>query len=207
MADIRNDPSMEEILASIKRIIADDSAAAMNAPRTRGGRGQATQADAEVPIPASMIRAIKGRQAKRPADEVLELTEEVAVVAVPAEAGNAAVDPAADAVPAVAAKDAAAAPATGKSISTGEAAMAAETDMGARTEPELISTATAEASRHAFAALSSSVIKPAGDEQTLEGLVREMLRPMLKEWLDARLPELVEGVVQREIARIAGRAL
>ncbi|MET0238935.1 MAG: DUF2497 domain-containing protein, partial [Sphingobium sp.] len=40
---------------------------------------------------------------------------------------------------------------------------------------------------------------------TLEGLVREMLRPMLKEWLDTRLPEMVEGLVKKEIDRIVGR--
>ncbi|WP_380875460.1 pole-organizing protein PopZ [Sphingomonas sp. DBB INV C78] len=174
MADVRNDPSMEEILASIKRIIADDSAAVMNPPRTRSVRPVATQADAEVPIPASMITPIRGSDA----DEVLELTE-----AVPAEpeakvAGPIALPQPANEVDAVSA------------------------------DPELISAATAEASRHAFEALSAKVAAPVPTaELTLEGMVREMLRPMLKEWLDQRLPELVEGVVQREIARIAGRTL
>ena len=53
------------------------------------------------------------------------------------------------------------------------------------------------------------VLKPQaeGDNNTLEGLVREMLRPMLKQWLDANLPELVEGMVAKEIARITGRSL
>jgi uncharacterized protein len=45
-----------------------------------------------------------------------------------------------------------------------------------------------------------------GSENTLEGLVREMLRPMLKDWLDGNLPDLVEQMVAREIARISGRA-
>jgi uncharacterized protein len=45
-----------------------------------------------------------------------------------------------------------------------------------------------------------------GSENTLEGLVREMLRPMLKDWLDGHLPDLVEQMVAREIARISGRA-
>lgn len=38
--------------------------------------------------------------------------------------------------------------------------------------------------------------------ETLEGLVRELLEPMLKGWLDANLPEIVEQMVAREIARI-----
>jgi cell pole-organizing protein PopZ len=39
-------------------------------------------------------------------------------------------------------------------------------------------------------------------ETSLEGLVRDMLRPMLKDWLDANLPALVETMVSREIERI-----
>jgi hypothetical protein len=42
-------------------------------------------------------------------------------------------------------------------------------------------------------------------ETSLEGLVREMLRPMLAEWLDKHLPGMVEKMVQAEIARIAGK--
>jgi uncharacterized protein len=36
-------------------------------------------------------------------------------------------------------------------------------------------------------------------------MVRDMIRPMLKEWLDARLPEVVEAMVAKEISRISGR--
>lgn len=42
-------------------------------------------------------------------------------------------------------------------------------------------------------------------ETSLEGLAREMLRPMLAEWLDKNLPGMVEEMVQAEIARIAGK--
>jgi len=42
-------------------------------------------------------------------------------------------------------------------------------------------------------------------ETSLEGMVRDMLRPMLAEWLDANLPGMVEKMVQTEIARIAGK--
>ena len=44
-----------------------------------------------------------------------------------------------------------------------------------------------------------------GGDNTLEGLVRSLLKPMLKEWLDARLPILVEEMVAKEIARITAR--
>ena len=53
--------------------------------------------------------------------------------------------------------------------------------------------------------LSKLVVKPeAPGSDTLEGLVREMLRPMLRDWLDQNLPSLVESMVAREIERITG---
>ena len=42
-------------------------------------------------------------------------------------------------------------------------------------------------------------------ETSLEGLTRELMRPMIAEWLDANLPGMVEEMVQAEIARIAGK--
>lgn len=69
----------------------------------------------------------------------------------------------------------------------------------------LVSGKAAKASKAALAALASVKLDPKADENTLDGLVREMLRPMLKEWLDANLPDLVERVVAREVARIIGR--
>ena len=76
----------------------------------------------------------------------------------------------------------------------------------AEAKPALVSDATAQASRSSLAALSALIVKPdvvGGD--TLEGLVREMLKPMLAEWLEARLPEVVERMVAQEIRRITDR--
>ena len=42
-------------------------------------------------------------------------------------------------------------------------------------------------------------------ETSLEGMVREMLRPMLADWLDTNLPPMVEQMVRDEIARVAGK--
>lgn len=69
----------------------------------------------------------------------------------------------------------------------------------------ILSPRTAEASRGALDALSRLVVKPdvAGSD-TLEGMVREMLRPMLRDWLDQHLPAMVETMVAREIDRITG---
>jgi len=69
----------------------------------------------------------------------------------------------------------------------------------------LVSGKAAKASKAALAALDSVRIDPSAGANTMDGLVREMLKPMLKEWLDANLPELVERVVAREVARIIGR--
>jgi len=69
----------------------------------------------------------------------------------------------------------------------------------------LVSGKAAKASKAALAALDSVRIDPGAGANTMDGLVREMLKPMLKEWLDANLPELVERVVAREVARIIGR--
>ena len=53
-----------------------------------------------------------------------------------------------------------------------------------------------------------SVTEPGPDgDSPIEAMVRDLLRPMLKEWLDANLPDLVEGMVAKEIARISGRGL
>lgn len=42
---------------------------------------------------------------------------------------------------------------------------------------------------------------------TIEDMVREELRPLLKEWLDTNLPTLVERLVRAEIERVVGRAV
>jgi cell pole-organizing protein PopZ len=44
-------------------------------------------------------------------------------------------------------------------------------------------------------------------EGPLEAVVREMLKPLLKDWLDRNLPDMVEALVTREIARITGQRL
>lgn len=69
----------------------------------------------------------------------------------------------------------------------------------------LLSQTAEQASKAALAALATLSIDARAEANTLDGMVREMLRPMLKQWLDANLPELVERIVAREIARLGGR--
>ena len=64
-----------------------------------------------------------------------------------------------------------------------------------------ISSATSAAVDSAFNALAETVLVQ--NARTLEDLVREMLRPMLKVWLDDNLPGLVERLVRAEIERVS----
>lgn len=65
----------------------------------------------------------------------------------------------------------------------------------------LMSSATSAAVDSAFNALAQTVL--VHNARTLEDLVREMLRPMLKVWLDDNLPGLVERLVRAEIERVS----
>ena len=65
----------------------------------------------------------------------------------------------------------------------------------------LISSATSAAVDSAFNALAETVLVQ--NARSLEDLVREMLRPMLKVWLDDNLPGLVERLVRAEIERVS----
>ena len=81
----------------------------------------------------------------------------------------------------------------------------------AEQDDALIGSAVRDAMRDNFATLamlSEPGAKPQivrSGETSLEGMVRDMLRPMLAEWLDTNLPDMVERMVKDEIARIAGK--
>lgn len=150
MGTASSEPSMEEILASIKRIIAEDEPGAF-------ARGRPLRA-----VPETEVEdAPEGALVAQPQEDVLELHEPIAEAPAPQ--------------PAVAPVD------------------------------PILSDRVAEASREKLEALSRLIVRPqvAGSD-TLEGLVREMLKPMLRDWLDQNLPQLVEQIVAREIARITG---
>jgi cell pole-organizing protein PopZ len=65
----------------------------------------------------------------------------------------------------------------------------------------LISGATMSAVDNAFNSLANTVL--GNNARTLEDLVKEMLRPMLKGWLDDNLPSMVERIVRAEIERVS----
>ena len=139
MGDMSREPSMEDILSSIRRVIARDEA------------------------PGSVREA---RLAEN--DDILDLQDEE--------------------------EDA-------------EAAPAAE---------ELVSAASADAARQSLEALTAAITPtvaaatvsaPTVAGRTMEDVVLDALRPMLKDWLDTNLPTLVEAMVAKEISRITGKRL
>lgn len=79
--------------------------------------------------------------------------------------------------------------------------------------PTLVSSNAADATRQSLEALNEAFANaPAGSippqpaPRTLDEVVMEALRPMLKQWLDSNLPPIVEAMVAKEIARITGRS-
>ena len=75
--------------------------------------------------------------------------------------------------------------------------------------PPLMDEDAAETSRHSLEQLSSvaATVPPPPAVNPLEEMVRDMLRPILKEWIDEHLPNVVNEHVKREISRITGRKL
>lgn len=67
----------------------------------------------------------------------------------------------------------------------------------------LLSREAATAAASAFGQLSAAVTQPRRDSPTLEDLARELLAPMLREWLDKNLPGIVQAAVRDEVERIS----
>ncbi len=219
----QHEPSMEEILASIRRIISEDGdapaeaapAAAAQAPTP--GVAPAAQAPMAPPpaapstqAAAPMVPPPVASAAVAPADnedDILMLTEEVEDAPTPPEAAPAVeadpftfeADPeppeAPMAPPPLAAQPAPPPPVAPAVDSSGRllsdtaaaASLAAMTELVTRShrEPQIESLPMGNANR------------------TLEDLTSELLRPILKSWLDENLPQIVERVVREEIGRLA----
>ena len=231
------EPSMEEILASIRRIIADDEA------KPPGSDKPAASAPAPKPavmtdIPPSKVPAVVAAAAKpaapppppaapppapaasatnsqddidallngldeatteeevrppQPDGEVFELTDDMAVPSVaPPQPSFQTIEPEDDLefTESAASKAIQRAPANDPSCTPPAPPL-----------PPILSQTTVSAVESAFNALAHTVLS--NNARTLENLVREMLRPMLKSWLDDNLPGLVERIVKAEIERVS----
>ena len=69
--------------------------------------------------------------------------------------------------------------------------------------PPILSGNSAQAVHSAFGKLADSVMNRAANERSVEDVTRELLRVMLKQWLDENLPAMVERMVREEIERVA----
>jgi cell pole-organizing protein PopZ len=186
----QQEPSMEEILASIRRIIAEDG---------------------DAPATAEAARH----------DEILELTEVVEEDGTVVSLTPGGKKPMLEPVPSVPPPAPSAPPVKRAAPPPPPPEPAFETKPVSAPEPEpppradrLMSGAAAAASIAAMSQLTAAPARPVqmgamalGDAgRTLEDLVRELLRPMLKDWLDAQLPKIVERLVQEEIQRMSREA-
>lgn len=200
-----NDPSMDEILASIRRIIADDE------PLPRRQTERAPDAPARRPPPdanrlaghlAGQAPLREHRFAAAPAHNAADLMEGEDMPDYPYQG-------AAPGQPAPRRPEPPREQATAP-----RPAPARPTEPARSTEPpasrlhgentrrkELLSPDVDAAVTAAFESLGD-VVLPA-HERTVEDLVKEILRPMLKTWLDDNLPRIVERLVRQEIERIS----
>jgi cell pole-organizing protein PopZ len=202
------EPSMEEILSSIRRIIADEEAGPPEQPPRRPD---------ETPRPAMGTDANRGAGRggggdEDDDDEVLELTE-VVEPAREEQRPPQAERPRAELEPPPSPPRAAAAPPPPTPPHPPEpAARSTPVNPAADTQDGLISSGAASASTSALTRLTRVATVP--EERpgsplaglTVEKLLVDMMTPMLKEWLDQNLPPLVERIVEQEVKKLARRA-
>jgi uncharacterized protein len=220
------EPSMEEILASIRRIISDDQAA--KAPEAPPASPQpAAPVVARAPEPAAPVMPAPVQPAPpaappRAAPPVEEDDEDIMDLApkpllrkepephlihddpvdndlafedIKSEAAPVSTRPPVlssqsefDAIMAAAEFDAAPLPPPSEAVASAPA-------------ERLLSPSTDRVVTTAFSSLASTVL--ANNARTLENLVEEMMRPMIKTWLDDNLPSIVERLIKAEIERVA----
>ena len=185
-----SDPSMEEIIASISRIIAEDKHPA--------DRHVETKAPTETGPSAESSDILELTQVVNQDGSVRRISPWAEVVAVPSGAPDAPAASPADAAGRI-------------EPQPSHAGAALEPSLG---RERIISAATSGAAAAAFAELAAlpherrneTELPLGGVERTLEEIVRDMLRPLLQDWLDGHLPGIVERLVREEIARVVGEA-
>jgi cell pole-organizing protein PopZ len=177
------EPSMEEILASIRRIIADDS----NAPaQPSAAAGNEAEAEMHASTPRDPAPSTAG--------DVLDLTQ-------PVDSGSApSFTPVRGSDVMFREEEQQRRPAPAAPLPSPVRAPSAAPP-STRTREDLMSPTSTAAVSAAFNSLASTVLSE--HSRTLEDIVKEMMRPMLKSWLDENLPGLVERMVRAEIERVS----
>ena len=184
MSDQNAEPTMEEILASIRRIISEDEPAP----------AASTEADTASP-PHGDERPLSED------DDILELTERVDTSDDDGFSGG----------PSATSGDLDIYERPAPPRSNPPADVDLESDfgdmaaLGAGDDVEtLVGEPVAAHAASAFTQLARTVEMPTAG-RTLEDVVRELLRPLLRDWLDQNLPGIVEAAVQAEVERISRR--
>jgi cell pole-organizing protein PopZ len=167
-----HEPSMEEILASIRNIIADEREAAKSAAPKAAAPQRAA-------VPASGPQIVYSKDDPSPQRLAAEPSQQRAE-STPASDAN---------TPKVVWRQ--------PRLTDSQAAAEASP----RNEEPLLSPDASAAVMSSFEVLSANLALRSAE--LADGLVREMLRPMLKQWLDDNLPTLVERLVRAEIERVA----
>lgn len=186
------EPTMEEILASIRRIISEDEVPAEEGaaePEAEPEPEAKAELDSEpmeepepelVATPASVPAPVFDDE-----DDILDLTE-------PYKAPEPAPVFQSDDLDAYAPPP----PPTAAPVRAPKVVI----------EEAIVSHVAEAAAASAFGHLAQTIAMP-GHGRTLEDVVRELLRPMLKTWLDENLPTIVQATVDEEVSRISRRRL
>lgn len=229
-ANASAEPSMEEILASIRRIISDDAPAAPAPASPPAPKPAPAAAKAPAPKPEEpaihvseddldrlFAKGAEDEEVAEPADDVMDL-DETAMVAedeapldlveglMPDEAEVQFVEKVPEPEPALDDWGLEDEPAPPPPRPNAKAPPARPEPPRAAYVPEeeaepLVSARTGASVNAAFGQLTHTIL--AQNAKTLDDLVKEMLRPMLKGWLDENLPTIVERLVRAEIERVS----
>ncbi len=209
MANAQPEPSMEEILASIRRIISEDE---------DGGDGDMPDAPRalqpeEVSEPSAPVAqsAPPAKPAAKPEAKPLALKSAAQSVTKPialaeaarADSAGARGSSANDVAAPTMKKDEDGA---GPRLTTEDVEMV-KNNLAANVQDErgFVDEVSAASASHAFQSLSQSVRVTDAPGRTLEDMVVEIITPLVKQWLDENLPAIVEEKVQLEVERIARR--
>lgn len=164
LQDPQAEPSMEEILASIRRIISEDEAAPAAAPVL------------ELSMPAAEVPA------------AVATDDDLLVFDAPAEP-----EPLPELAPVMAEPE--------RPAPARPAPMAAPVE--SRPSEPIMSQPVANQAAGSFTRLAGTLRLTDTHGQTVEGVVRELLQPMLRDWLEHNLPSIVEAKVEAELDRIS----
>jgi cell pole-organizing protein PopZ len=201
------EPTMEEILASIRRIISEDDAPAETPPSAEAAPEEAAPAPEAEPVvaPAMMDETPSAREPEASDEDVLELTEPYEAPTTETIGDLDVSPPEPEPFPVEAISESHYEPMT-------EAHVPEHPSIPSGGYDTLVGDSAAASAASAFAGFASTLKKPEPADvtfpsgPTIDEMVRGLLRPMLKEWLDANLPAIVEAQVRKEVERIARSA-